>query len=128
MSVLVRSRREYAKGDLSRSTPDMIVIAHALSNEPECDAKLCRWGKLGTAPRNDQRRAWNETDQKLLSRKFDFEGGSHWSRSPEDILECVVEPIRRCLGRGRIREALDHDQTIDLAPVERIQESGVIFQ
>jgi hypothetical protein len=100
-----------------------------------CPLKMVHWAAFSAGGgswkphhRSDQRRAWNETDQKLLSRKFDFEGGSHWSRSPEDILERVVEPIRRCLGRGRVREALDHDQTIDLAPVERIQESGVIFK
>ena len=50
------------------------------------------------------------------------------SRSPEEILERVGEPIGRSLRGGRVCETLDHNETIDLAPFERIQESRVILE
>jgi hypothetical protein len=50
------------------------------------------------------------------------------SRSPENILERVGEPIRGCLRGGRLREMLDHDQAIDVAAQERVQERRVVVE
>ena len=50
--------------------------------------------------------------------------GSTCSGSPEDILE----PIRRCLRGGRLRQTLDHDETIDLAALIRVQEFRVVAE
>ena len=50
------------------------------------------------------------------------------SRSGQEIPERVGEPIRQCLRRGRVREMFDHDETIDLAPLERLQECRVVAE
>src|ERR1700694_2682468 len=50
------------------------------------------------------------------------------SRPLENTFERVGEPIRGCLRGGRIREMLDHDEAIDVAAQERVEERRVVVE
>ena len=73
-------------------------------------------------------RAWTSLDEAEASHDDFGKGTPRTSRSPENVLERVGEPVRRCLRRGCVREMLDHDEVRDIAPQVCLQERRVVAE